>query len=100
MQKDNILVDANLALKRYNPLATKAPSAYEQGGFDYLEKTAKELAENIKGSLDGLANNTYYKGSSYLRNLESYNRPILVNYTWLLSPFYKTDEKTRHSLQK
>lgn len=99
-QKDNILVDANLALKRYNPLATKAPSSTDQNNFDYLEKSAKDLAENIKGSLDGLANNTYYKGSSYLRSLESYNRSPLVNYAWLLSPYYKTDEKTRQFFQK
>src|SRR5262249_45059070 len=57
-------------------------------------------AENIKGSLDGLANNTYYKGSNYLRSLESYNRSPMVNYAWLLSPYYKTDEKTRQFFQK
>ena len=100
LQKENILIDANLALKRYNPLATKAPASYEQGSFDFLERTAKDLAESIKGSLDGLANNNYYKGSSYLRSLESYNRSPLVNYAWLLSPFYKTDEKTKQFFAK
>lgn len=99
-QKDNILIDANLALKRYNPMATKTPASYEQGSFDFLEKTAKELAETIKGSLDGLANNNFYKGSSYLRSLESFNRSPLVNYAWLLSPFYKTDEKTKQFFAK
>ncbi|PBQ34412.1 hypothetical protein CNR22_22410 [Sphingobacteriaceae bacterium] len=99
-QKDNILIDANLALKRYNPMAQRAPSASEQGNFDYLEKSAKELAETIKGSLEGLANNTNYKGSRYLRSLESYNRSPLVNYAWLLSPFYKTDEKTKQFFGK
>jgi hypothetical protein len=99
-QKENILMDASLALKRYNPVTVKASATYEQGSFDYLEKTAKELAENIKGSLDGLANNNIYKGSSYLRSLESYNRSPLVNYAWLLSPFYKTDEKTKQFFAK
>lgn len=93
--KENILQDASLALKRYNPQVSKTPSLYEQGSFDYLEKAAKELAENIKISLEGLSNNNYYKGSDYLRSLESHNRSPLVNYAWLLSPFYKTDDKTR-----
>ncbi len=100
VRKDQILNDANLTLKRYNPLATKAPSSNDQANFDYLEKSAKELAQSIKGSLDGLANNTFYKGSGYLRNLDSYNRPPLVNYAWLLSPFYKTDEKAKQFFEK
>jgi uncharacterized protein YbaP (TraB family) len=99
-KKDEILMDANLALKRYNPSSAKAPSGYEQGSFDYLERNAKELAESIKGSLDGLANNTYFKGSDYLRNLESNNRPSLVNYSWILSPHYKTDDKTKQFFSK
>jgi len=100
LKKDNILMDANLALKRYSPMVTKTPASGDEGNFDYLEKNAKELAESIKGSLDGLANNNYYKGSSYLRSLESYNRPPLVNYAFLLSPFYKTDEKTKQFFGK
>lgn len=97
--KEHILTDANLALKRYNSQSPKS-SLYEQGSFDYLEKGAKELAENIKGSLDGLSNNNYYKGSTYLRNLESYNRHPLVSYAWLLSSFYKTDERVKQFFDK
>ena len=99
-QKDQILSEANLALKRYNPLSVKAPSLNDQANFDYLEKSAKDLAESIKGNLDGLANNTHYKGSGYLRNLDAYNRSPLVNYAWVLSPFYKTDEKTKQFFEK
>ncbi len=95
LQKESILLDANLALKRYNPASIKTSSGNDQGSFDYLEKNAKELAESIKGSLEGLSNNNLYKGSSYLRSLESFNRPALVNYAWLLTPFYKTDDKTK-----
>lgn len=94
-QRESILLDANLALKRYTPASSKAKTSGDEGNFDYLEKTARELAESIKGSLDGLSNNNLYKGSGYLKIIESYNRPALVNYAWILTPFYKTDEKTR-----
>lgn len=99
-QKDNILVDATLALKRYNPLATRAPDSDDGKNFEYLEKANRDLAESIRGGLDGLANNNRYRGSEYLKNLDSYNRSPLVNYAWLLSPFYKTDEKTKQFFTK
>jgi uncharacterized protein YbaP (TraB family) len=99
-QKENILVDANLALKRYNPLAAKPSQNSEQGNFDYLEKTAKELAESIRGNLEGLQNNNLYRGSNYLKSLESYNRPPLVNYARILAPFYNNDEKTKQFITK
>jgi len=95
-QKDAILADANLALKRYNSAGTKSTaSGNESGNFDYLEKSAKDLAESIQVNLDGLANNNLYKGSGYLRSMVAYSRPALVNYAYVLSPFYKTDEKTK-----
>jgi uncharacterized protein YbaP (TraB family) len=100
LQKETILTDANLALKRYNPVTAKTAAQPEQANFDYLEKAAKELAENIKGNLEGLSNNNLYKGSDYLSSLESFNRAPLVNYAYLLSPFYKTDEKTRQFFGK
>lgn len=100
-QKDAILIDASLALKRYAPASPKTvASANEYTNFDHLEKSSKELAESIKGSLDGLANNNIYKGTGYLRSIDSYNRPSLVNYAYILSPFYKTDEKTKQFFVK
>lgn len=96
-QKDGILVDANLALKRFNPSSLKSSS---DGSFDNLEKSSKELAENLKTALEGLVNNNLYKNLDYLRNLDSYNRPTLVNYAFVLAPFYKTDEKTKNFFTK
>jgi hypothetical protein len=87
-----ILEDADLALKRYNP-SVRPPGT--DGQFEHLEKTARELAENIKGSLDGLANNNFYRGSNYLKNLEASARHPLVNYSYILSPFYKSDAEVR-----
>ena len=92
LQKESILMDANLALKRYSP--TSKPST-DKMNFDYLDKATKELAENIRGSLEGLENNNLYKGSNYSHNIEFVNRPVLVNYAYVLSPFYKTDEKIK-----
>ncbi|MBL7910957.1 MAG: TraB/GumN family protein [Bacteroidia bacterium] len=97
-QKDNILADANLALKRYNPSSSKSNSEYSE--YDYLDKSIKELAENIQQSLDGFTNNNLFKGSAYLKGLETFNRSPLVNYAIILSPFYKTDEKTKQFFTK
>jgi uncharacterized protein YbaP (TraB family) len=95
LQKDGILADANLALKRFNSSGVKPSTSSEYGSFDYLEKSAKDLAESIQVNLDGLANNNLYQGSGYLRSIVAYNRPALVNYAYVLSPFYKIDEKTK-----
>jgi hypothetical protein len=97
-EKNNILLDANLALKRYNPASTS--NTYDQGSFDYLDKASKEIAESIKGSLEGLSNNNFYKNSDYLRTMEAFNRPALVNYARVLAPFYKTDEKVKQFFDK
>lgn len=91
-QKDNVLADANLALKRFNP--NKSTTDYS-GEYDYMDKTLKDLAENIQNSLDGLTNNNLYKGTNYLKSIEALNRPELVNYAFILSPIYKTDEKAK-----
>ncbi|MBL7921481.1 MAG: TraB/GumN family protein [Bacteroidia bacterium] len=97
-QKDNILADANLALKRYNPSSSKASGDYNE--YDYLDKSIKDLAESIQQSLDGFTNNNLFKGSEYLKGLETFNRNPLVNYGIILAPFYKTDEKTKQFFVK
>jgi hypothetical protein len=97
VQKENILADANLALKRYNP--AKSTSDYS-GDYDYMDKTLKDLAENIQNSLDGLTNNNLYKGTNYLKSMEAQNRPELVNYAYIISPMYKTDEKAKQFFVK
>jgi len=97
-QKDNILADANLALKRYNPSTAKSSGDY--GDYDYLDKSIKEMAEMIQQSMDGYTNNTLFKGSDYLTSLDAFGRNPLVNYAIVLSPFYKTDEKTKQFFTK
>ncbi|MDI1353414.1 MAG: TraB/GumN family protein [bacterium] len=94
-QKEHILEQASLEAKRYNTLGVKQSGNSERSNFDHLEKNSRELAESIRGSLEGLANNNLYKGSDYLKNLVSATRQPLVNYAYVLSPFYKSDEKTK-----
>jgi len=97
VQKENVLADAMLALKRYNPNSKSAQSDYSN---EYMDKAAKELAESIQASMEGLTNNNLFRGSGYLRNYEAFNRHELVNYAIILSPFYKTDEKTKQFFTK
>jgi hypothetical protein len=97
-QKENILADANLALKRFNP--NKSSGSEYGGEYDYMDKTMKDLAESIQKSLEGLSNNTLYKGTNYLKNIEALNRPELVNYAFIISQFYKTDEKAKQFFTK
>lgn len=98
-QKEFILADANLALKRFTP-SKNSSSDYsgEYGG--YKDKLSRELEEALQNSLNGLSNNNLYKGSSYLKGYEDRNRPELVKYAFILAPFYKTDEKTKQFFTK
>ncbi|MCE3229341.1 MAG: lipoprotein [Bacteroidetes bacterium] len=97
-QKEAILADANLALKRFNP--NKSGGSDYAGEYDYMDKTMKDLAESIQKSLEGLSNNNLYKGTSYLKSIEALNRPELVNYAYIISQFYKTDEKAKQFFTK
>ncbi|MDX2173248.1 MAG: TraB/GumN family protein [Bacteroidota bacterium] len=100
LQKDNILADANLALKRYNASGNKVVNTAnnDYSNFDHLDKTAKELAENIQASIQGLTNNNFNKSAK--NNKEIATKPELVNYAVILSAFYKTDEKTKQFFAK
>ncbi|MCC6372340.1 MAG: TraB/GumN family protein [Bacteroidia bacterium] len=98
--KEGIVVDANLALKRYNPQAAKPSSGDEYNNFDYLDKNVKELAENIKAGIDGLSNTALFKNGKDARGADFYSRPALVNYGYILAPFYNSDEKVKQIFSK
>lgn len=98
-QKETILTDANLALKRYTPGTPKLNSSSEYN-LDYLDKNAKEIAESIKLSLEGLNNNNAYKGTAHAKRYDFYERTALVNYAFVLAPFYKSDEKVKQYFSK
>lgn len=93
---DNIVTDANLSMKRFNPSAQR--SFYQENnpnGYNNLDKTSRELADNLQSTLSGLQNNRLHKGSNYLRMLDAFNRLPLVNYAIVLAPHYKQHAKTR-----
>jgi uncharacterized protein YbaP (TraB family) len=99
-QKETILSDAVLALKRYTPQNSRNRSGANDGSFDYLDKLSQENAEDIKSNLEGLSNNNLFKGTKYLTGLDAAKRHALINYVWILSPFYKTDEKCKQFFTK
>jgi len=97
-QKEAILIDANLALKRYTPGASR--NGNEDATFSYLDKQTRELAETLKNNMEGLANNNFYKNLQYANSGDFYTRVPLVNYAYVLAPFYKNDDKVRQWFAK
>ncbi len=69
-------------------------------GIDYLDKLTRENAEDIKSNLEDLSNNNLFKGKKYLEILDATNRHVLINYVWILSPFYKSDDKCKQFFVK
>ena len=95
LQTSEILTNANLALKRYNSSSAKSSSATNHGNFEHLDKTNKDLAENLKWTLEGLENNNSYKGTLTMRNIDATRRSGLVNYAMVLAPLYKSNADVR-----
>lgn len=100
LQCNDILTNANLALKRYNSSSAKSSSATDHGNFEHLDKSNKELAENLKWTLEGLENNNTYKGTSTLHALDASRRSALVNYAIILAPLYKGNSEVRQFFDK
>lgn len=86
--KGNILSEANLSLKRFNPSTYSADPNNSPGAFNSLDKTNKEFAENLRNSIMVIQNNRKYTGSDELRLEDALNRMPLVNYAIVLAPFY------------
>jgi uncharacterized protein YbaP (TraB family) len=97
---NNILDDANLALKRYNPGSANAVKLLSGSQLDHLDRNLRDIAENIQGNLEGLSNNNFYKGSDHLRVMTSAMRAPLINYALVLAPFYKSDPRVQQFIDK
>ena len=94
--KDAIVIDANLALKRFNPSQIELYGSGDgKNSLASLDKPSKDLAEQIQYNLEGISNNNRFKGTKYLRILDASKRHNLVNFSILLSPFYKEDPKAK-----
>lgn len=92
-RKDDILADAHLTQKRYNPGVKNIPGNIK--AFENLDKASREIAEVLALNLEGLANNSIFQNTSFLKNLDAVSRHELVNYAVILMPFYKSDERIR-----
>lgn len=95
VQKGNILKEASLSLKRFMPSAYSADPGNSPGAFNSLDKTNKELAENLRNNMMVLQNNRKYAGSDALRVEDALTRIPLVNYAIVLAPFYAQDAEIK-----
>ena len=98
-QKETLFSDANLALKRYNT-SSNTLSGNDYPNLNLLDKSIQELAYTIKFVNDGLANNNLYKNLYFQKKIDSYYRNPIVNYSYVLAPFYKTDVKIKQWFDK
>ncbi|MBS1651556.1 MAG: TraB/GumN family protein [Bacteroidetes bacterium] len=94
-QKDNILADANLALKRYKNTAGKPGVLTEDyKDFESLDKTSKEQAIELKQLVDAYNQNIYFRSNPNTK-AKAYYCSDLINYAKLLAPFYKNDNRVK-----
>ncbi|MCU0361120.1 MAG: TraB/GumN family protein [Bacteroidia bacterium] len=93
--KGTITAEAALSLKRFNPSLYSADADNPTSAFNSLDKTNKELAENLKHNMAVLQNNRKYAGTQYLRTEDANARIPLVNYAIVLAPFYGNDAKVK-----
>ncbi len=98
-QKVNLFSDANLALKRYNT-SSNTLSENEYPYLNLLDKSTQEIAFTIKFNIDGITNNNLYKSHYFRKKIDSYYRNPIVNYAFILAPFYKTDIKIKQWFDK
>ncbi len=94
-QKRQILNEAGLSLKRFNTSSYSADPNNTPGAFNTLDKTNKELAENLRNNIMALQNNRKYAGSDELRLEDAQKRSALVNYAIVLAPFYSVDPEIK-----
>ncbi len=83
VQKDNIITEANYELKRFN-----ATNNADNNTKNNDAKSIEELKKSLEISLNS---NKKADDNSSDENGEPSYRPMIVDYAFLLSPFYKTD---------
>ncbi len=97
--KDQILDDANLNLKRFNPNAGKIIGKMNDE-LSRLDKNEKELAENLKMSLEAYDKNVFYKNLGKEKRYDFLQRNSNIDFAIPLAPFYKTDLKVKSYFDK
>jgi hypothetical protein len=97
--KLQILNDALLNLKRYNPAATKL-EGQDANTFERLDKVDRELAENLKLQIDAYDNYVQNKKVKQPKRYDYWRRPSIIDFAIALAPFYKDDEKVKQYFNK
>lgn len=97
--KDQILDDANLNLKRFNPYAGKIIGKMNDE-LSRLDKNEKELAENLKMSLEAFDKNVFYKNIGKEKKYDFLQRNSTNDFAIILAPFYKSDLKVKSYFEK
>ncbi len=97
--KEQILDDAFLNVKRFNPYASKIIGQTDNV-FDRLDKNDRETAENLKLSLESFDSNVLNRNMGVAGKYDFYRRPKLIDYAIILAPYYKTDEKVKQYFAK
>ncbi len=97
LDKPFILTDANSELKRYNAslLGKGKLSTNSTSG-----SSTEETIELIKTNLEAIAANQLVKNTKYKDVLGLNNQPLILNFAYILVPFYKTDEKVKLFIDK
>jgi uncharacterized protein YbaP (TraB family) len=97
LSKPDILQDANAELKRYN-----ATSQGKGKATSYSINTpgAEDLINMVKDNLETLSQNAIVKNTKYKDVLNLNDQPLLVNFAYILMPYYKTDEKAKQFCDK
>ena len=96
LNKSAILLDANSELKRYNAsLLGKG-----KGAGNPSNVSMEETIELIKANLEAIATNQLLKNTKYKDVMNLNSQPLILNFAYILAPFYKSDEKVKQFIDK
>ncbi len=97
LNKADILQDANSELKRYNAASQGKGKTTQYGNAN---QSLEDMISLVKENLETLSTNTIVKNTKYKDVLNLNDQPLLVNFSYILMPYYKTDEKAKQFIDK
>ena len=102
-QREQILADANLSLKRKKSGENQESGLTMFNGvyaeFGPAEKALRDKAERLKTVLESYTRNMSYSDPA-VKNSDYFYRSSLLDYVFVLSPFYNTHDKSKQFIQK
>lgn len=97
LNKPDILQDANAELKRYNATSQGKGKPVSYG---VNSPSNEDMINLIKDNLETLSQNAIVRNTKYKDVLNLNDQPLLVNFAYILMPYYKTDEKAKQFCDK